>query len=309
MIEARQETIADIEGVLRPAEKQPVMPDGEVLPPGPPMSRAEARRLVDRINAGFTSLRADLLALYEGRGWEALEYGNWRECVEAEFGGSQSRLYDQLKAAEIERDISEVRKNLPAEQLYPLADLPSPEERREAWQRANEESPKKVTAKVVKQAVEAAKAEKRYPSLSTSGWDSKQVLEARDCIEALPEEDREPAAALIGQPGIPADRALVALSNLSGMEDARRKETLRLYHSEDSRDQGVAVARLVRQRPSADPRRLALMGILPGLEHCARQFPGDPLQPDYQRLVADCKALMAKTEQQEQERYSGTDAN
>src|SRR5262245_1177363 len=71
----------------------------------PLMTEDEARECVARINGHMNSARAELLRLYEGRGWAALGYASWRECVNTEFEGSQRTLYYALQAAQIERNI------------------------------------------------------------------------------------------------------------------------------------------------------------------------------------------------------------
>ena len=72
------------------------------------MTADEARASVAQINSHMNSARALLLDLYERRGWAALGYQSWRECVTAEFEQSQAYLYRQLQAAEIERRISPI---------------------------------------------------------------------------------------------------------------------------------------------------------------------------------------------------------
>lgn len=70
------------------------------------MTADQARQCVEDIRTGIVNVGRRLLDLYEGRGWTALGYGNWRECAEREFGFKQSRVYQLLEAAEVERDIS-----------------------------------------------------------------------------------------------------------------------------------------------------------------------------------------------------------
>jgi hypothetical protein len=67
----------------------------------PPMTAAEARDSVEKINNHATQIRALVLDLYERRGWEALGYTSWRACVVSEFEQSQSRLYQLLDAARL----------------------------------------------------------------------------------------------------------------------------------------------------------------------------------------------------------------
>lgn len=91
-----------------------------------PMTRERALEVVGAIRSHLENARTLLYELYTGKGWEALGYGSWRECVAAEFGQSQSQLYRELAAAHIEAnlpDFAHVRKS--ERSLRPLAQLPA----------------------------------------------------------------------------------------------------------------------------------------------------------------------------------------
>jgi N6-adenosine-specific RNA methylase IME4 len=121
------------------------------------MSREEARCLVESIKGHMHSARAELLRLYEGRGWLALEYSSWRDCVTAEFGQGQRALYYQLEAALIERDLLQNLQSapIPDSQLRALAPLPDAETRREVWAEAIATAEEAgITAAHVKQVAE-----------------------------------------------------------------------------------------------------------------------------------------------------------
>jgi hypothetical protein len=123
----------------------------------PLMTTDEARACVTSINSHMNSARAELLRLYEGRGWAALGYASWRECVATEFAKSQAYLYRQLEAAEIEQRISPMGEigAVSERQLRPLARL-TPIEQPAAWQRAQEiaaEDGERLTSRHVEQAV------------------------------------------------------------------------------------------------------------------------------------------------------------
>lgn len=120
----------------------------------PLMTEDEARKCVARINGHMNSARVELLRLYERRGWQALGYASWRECVVAEFEQTQTHLYRQLTAAEIERRISPIGEigTIPESQLRPMAAL-TPMEQPIAWQEANERSNGKPTARVIEAVV------------------------------------------------------------------------------------------------------------------------------------------------------------
>jgi hypothetical protein len=81
-----------------------------------------------------------ILEFYEGRGWEALGYGSWREPVVSEFQQCQSHLYELLNAAKVERNISAIAENngkpIWESVLRPLAGL-EPEEQRVAKRRTS----------------------------------------------------------------------------------------------------------------------------------------------------------------------------
>lgn len=72
------------------------------------MTADEARSCVHSINENLNNARVLLLDLYDRKGWAALGYANWRDCVEAEFQQSKSYLYRQLEAGRIEREISPI---------------------------------------------------------------------------------------------------------------------------------------------------------------------------------------------------------
>ena len=132
-----------------------------------PMTAEEARQCVSDINNGMITIRLRLLDLYEREGWRALGYTSWRDCAKTEFKYSQTRVYELLYAAEIERDISEVsakaekQEPIPEKHLRPLASLES-SERREVWQQVEATAPNgKVTAahvKAIKKEYEATRA-------------------------------------------------------------------------------------------------------------------------------------------------------
>lgn len=113
-----------------------------------PMIYSEAKECVNQINANMTNIRFLVLDLYERKGWAALGYQSWRECVTAEFKQGQRHLYEQLEAAQTEKNICAVAQNIPERQLRPLTKLRNdPEKQKEAWQRAVETAPEgKVTA-------------------------------------------------------------------------------------------------------------------------------------------------------------------
>jgi hypothetical protein len=121
------------------------------------MTPEEAEQCVACIRGGLNDIRALILDLYERKGWVALGYANWRDCVTAEFKESQAYLYRQLEAAQAEKVISPIGEiQIPESQLRPLTKLRNdPEKQREAWKVANDTAPDgKVTAAHVQAVVQ-----------------------------------------------------------------------------------------------------------------------------------------------------------
>jgi hypothetical protein len=135
-------------------------------PVGSLMTAAEARERVDQIKSQFGEIRKLVLDLFERKGWEALGYGSWRECVITEFTESQAHLYRLLDAAKIEKDLSQGVENqnaispngetapIPEGVLRPLSKLKEPEKRRTAWKKATENNPKPTAREVAKAVAE-----------------------------------------------------------------------------------------------------------------------------------------------------------
>jgi hypothetical protein len=122
-----------------------------------PMTPEEARACLGEIHSNAASIRRKLLELYEREGWKALGYSSWRDCVTAEFSHSQSWVYYQLDAAKTARSLSTIVENpdaIPESHLRPLASLP-PEQQAEAYQKALEIAPGRLTAKHVEEAAKA----------------------------------------------------------------------------------------------------------------------------------------------------------
>lgn len=130
-----------------------------------PMIFKEARECADKINAGINNVRKNVVDLHDRDGWSALGYATWNECVDGEFKQCRSYIFYQLKAAQIEQNVTESTivdcGKIPEGQLRPLSKL-EPDRQREAWQKAVETAPEgKVTAahvsKVVREMTEPEK--------------------------------------------------------------------------------------------------------------------------------------------------------
>jgi phage N-6-adenine-methyltransferase len=102
------------------------------------MTADEARQKTQRIKDNLTETRSLLLEMYERRGWESLGYSSWREYGQVEFGYSESRVYELMNAAKVERNISAMAENttpIPERHLRPLTSLP-PKQQAEAYETA-----------------------------------------------------------------------------------------------------------------------------------------------------------------------------
>ena len=141
------------------------------------MTEAEARSKVKRVQRALEDARSDLLDLYERRGWKALGYPSWAACVQQEFGGGRTALYQELDAARTERvlfgaDASAIADaKVPESHLRPLASIAAvnPEEARALWQKVQETAPNgTVTAAHVTEVVD--KHAVHYSSESTEWY-------------------------------------------------------------------------------------------------------------------------------------------
>lgn len=150
------------------------------------MSEGEARQYVDWIKSALEDARGYLLELYERKGWEALGYDSWRDCVHEEFQQSQSALYYQLEAARTEKIIRSGERGgfqtletpIPAVQLRPLAPIAkkNPEQARTIWREATETAPNgKMTAAHVAATVE--KHAVHYRSESSEWYTPTDIIE------------------------------------------------------------------------------------------------------------------------------------
>jgi hypothetical protein len=194
-------------GTIRPMSK----PKTLVLETIDRITETEARTLVERIKGHFRDARSLVLRLYEGEGWVALGYDSWRACVVAEFGQSQSRLYQLLDAAKIEKNISTMVENegepIPERTLRPMSGL-AEETQAKVWQEAK----KSASEGKVKRGhvVEAIKKLVKQPN-------PKVVEKALNHIEAV--TDKKARATIKGEVK-PLD--IIALAKL---KDSELRET------------------------------------------------------------------------------------
>jgi hypothetical protein len=130
----------------------------------PEMSAAEAQRTNAAIKAGITTVRALLQDMRDRKGWKALGYSSFDEYGKTELGYGKAYIHHLANAADVAGSLGLSTKvdETPETHLRPLAPL-SDEERRKVWQEATaqaEAEQKKLTAKMVQEAVEKLKAER-----------------------------------------------------------------------------------------------------------------------------------------------------
>lgn len=122
------------------------------------MTQEEARDCLDDIRVGTLKVKERLIELHERRGWEALSYPSWRECIEAELQISKSTAYRLLDAAYIQRGLSQNGKSLPDSHAMELKKV-EPEKRAAALAKAKESAAAqgraKPTAKDIREAVDS----------------------------------------------------------------------------------------------------------------------------------------------------------
>lgn len=109
-----------------------------------PMTAYQAQEYLNAIKRDLKSTRSLLLELERRRGWEALGYNSWGQCVATEFGSSQWSVYKLLHAAEVEENLARAGiiysgnpRSIPLNHLEELHKLP-PAQQAPALQKANE---------------------------------------------------------------------------------------------------------------------------------------------------------------------------
>lgn len=122
----------------------------------PMMTEMEARSCLEIIARNVEQTRTLVLDFKEREGWRALGYQSWRECAAKEIGQSFATVYRELKAAEVDRNISHVEKTpLPTTQALQLARLEAPAAQAEVLTEVKErKGDEPVTAADLKDAVD-----------------------------------------------------------------------------------------------------------------------------------------------------------
>lgn len=257
------------------------------------MTRDEAERSNLAIKAGILSIRALLLDMRDRKGWKALGYESFDAYGRDELGYEKSHLYRLAETAEIERSIgfSPIGEKAKESQLRPLAPL-SDEERRKVWEEATaraEEENRKLTAKMVQEAVEKLKGEKDLANQRLDSWRSQAVAEkkAREDAEAaaklkanelaklrgsIEKSANDLAAIRTGELKAELDRAKIDKAELEQKLKSAKKER------EDAINRGVTnrlreqqdqVSRLENQLQALEHHRTALQRQIEPMEQSA----------------------------------------
>lgn len=88
------------------------------------LTAAEARALVDSINAKACEMGNLLLELKSRDGWRALGYATWSDCLAHEFAFSRKHLYELMRAAPVVERLSPMGYTLNTSQANALARYP-----------------------------------------------------------------------------------------------------------------------------------------------------------------------------------------
>lgn len=117
------------------------------------MTVEQAKACVLSIKGSLGSAQAEILALHDQKGWEALGHSSWKECCEKEFGYSERHGYRLIEAARLNAETDQLVSPLKESQARVLAKIPK--ELREEVLETVKLTGEPVTAKAI---TEAAKA-------------------------------------------------------------------------------------------------------------------------------------------------------
>jgi hypothetical protein len=90
----------------------------------PTLTAAEARATLDRVKTAYQTFWVELQRFHAGRGWQALGYRSFRQCVEVELQVSEQRAYQLLDAAAVRAalEAADTQHVLSSEQLAALTE-------------------------------------------------------------------------------------------------------------------------------------------------------------------------------------------
>ncbi len=112
--------------------------------------------------------------------------------------------------------------------------------------------------------LQVRKINEAYPF--TAGWAEYRVLEASELLDALPENERPRAVALVDQPATPSEEAVKMLRYLREHSPQQRQEIYQLNESDDPRDRSLAITTAASMPPMPDPR----LHLLRDARRCVR---------------------------------------
>lgn len=239
--------------------------------------------------AGERRLRAmkrlDFLEV-ECRRWDGLTETERRELeLEENLRRKDLTAYEKSKnimelvevAEEVDRETGEVTRS-DSEQVSKRGPVQTPGSIRRTAERIG------IPTTTIHEAKKHVAAAERYPMLQRPEWNQSKALEVERTLNTVPEEDRPAVAALVDEPGIPADRAISMIRNVASKPTEERKQILTLAASDDDRDRSLAKTKAAEAPPMPDPRRALLKDALSAINKAIRMFPNDPEVPELESI-------------------------
>jgi hypothetical protein len=186
------------------------------------MTEAEARERVNLIKNKIKDHVGEekrlVLDLYEREGWRALGYNSWRDCVLHEFEGSQSRLYELLDEARVERNISDVSEVPVTARIAKVLKNLEPDQQRSVIKEAEETAPEgKITDEFLQKVKE--KTIPRKPTKRDLSRAKRERLNQEKKLKGKPFKD---LTAKVKSGDLTPDQAIVEMVN---REKSERENT------------------------------------------------------------------------------------
>ena len=241
--------------------------------------------------------------LYRDRGYDRFEDycdQRWRPRLSRDYAYKlieAAATVEAMSTIVYTDDIKPPEKESHVRPLAPIA-REDPEAAAAIWQQEREEHGDDLTARDVEEAVDAHETAETYPFMQRPDWKQYNVLEAREKLEKLPEDERSEAAALLDQPGIPPTEAVKILRNMAEKKPAERKEIYGLSKSADDRERDLALTKAAALPPMPDPRIIYLLDVIRSLKGFLKRYPNDSLNSLYESEIQHLQDLKEKTEYQ-----------
>lgn len=169
-----------------------------------------------------------------------------------------------------------------------------------------------IPTKTATEAEQHVATAETYPFMQKPDWKQYHVLEAKEAIEKIPEEERPILAEMVSEPFIQPKTAIKLLNNAANMNPKERNEVCRLYQSEDYRDKAQAKSKVAELPPEPDPRLFFMDDAIKAVKHCIVNFPNDPLNPDLQETIKrlqEHKKQIREASKNREKRYEQARAN